>query len=472
MIESLGIILFTYLIISIYRYLTLMQKEHYIAGTCSKFKVRWLIHIYYFVPIFSKSFRPKFTNRFIRLTLAVLSLNTILVIFIGFIVNPIFSIALCIVTQFLLIDFTALIMRPIEGKFSNKFVKRAQTKLEKISPVVVGITGSYGKTSTKNHLKELLLGKRQVVATPASWNNRGGISRAVNEYLDEGTEIFIAEMGMYKKGEIANLVKWVKPSISIITAIGNAHLERIGSVENILQAKAEITQTANTVVLWVSDERLDDLSKNLGEKKIIRCGYKGKPQLEVEVSKDGNEILFSDKDHNEIAKIPTTNGLHEGNIACALGAVIALGIPLDKLQEKLLNLTTPEHRATVGKSEQGYVVIDNTFNSNLEGAKSNIAKLSSEVKSGNRYVVTPGLVELGEAQNRSNYELGKEIAKSGATLIVTHFTNRSSLINGAQNVDGKVKSFANRQIAVDWVRKNLQEIDGVLYENDLPVYYP
>ena len=129
--------------------------------------------------------------------------------------------------------------------------------------MVVGVTGSYGKTTTKNYIAFLLAGDRAVLASPRSYNNRAGLSRTVNEHLAPGTEVLVAEMGAYGAGEIAALCEWLRPEIAVITSIGPAHLERFGSLEQTLEAKAEITATAQVVVLNVDDARLAGLAKRL-----------------------------------------------------------------------------------------------------------------------------------------------------------------------------------------------------------------
>lgn len=499
--------------LNLYKWLSVAQKEHYIPGSVSKIWSLWAVKRSINTPIailgvvglfttISESYgdevkalglltsliawavfpygfsfsgnamKPKLTRRFVFLAAISVVLSVLIVILFSRVDGFAVGIMLTVLLLNRVVDLAAYIALPIENILSNKFVKQASKRLKKVSPTVVGITGSYGKTSTKNHLKELISDTRQVVATPASWNNKGGVSRAINENLEDGTEIFIAEMGMYKRGEIAALCKWVKPSISIITSIGQAHLERIGSIDNIVKAKSEILETADTVVLWVSDENLDKLATSIKGKRVIRCGYEDKPQLELKVSNAKDEIIFTDKHNNKIARIPSNSPLHESNIACALGACMALGLDITKMQNKVSELSTPEHRATTGKADKGYIVIDNTFNSNLVGAKSNVETLASEVKNGKKYVVTPGMVELGREQYDSNFELAASIIKSGAELIITHFTNRRALIEGAKSAGGDISTFNNRVDAVAWIRESLNEDDGVLYENDLPVYYP
>ncbi len=143
------------------------------------------------------------------------------------------------------VDLACRAMSPLELRLSAHFVDEAAARLQRVAPIVVAITGSYGKTSTKGHIACLVGTARTVVATPASFNNRAGLARAVNEHLAEGTEVFVAEMGTYGPGEIADLCRWCPPDIAVITAIGPVHLERFGSEDRIVEAKSEIIETAD-----------------------------------------------------------------------------------------------------------------------------------------------------------------------------------------------------------------------------------
>ncbi|MGD0393001.1 MAG: Mur ligase family protein, partial [Acidimicrobiales bacterium] len=154
------------------------------------------------------------------------------------------------------VDLACRATSPLELRLSAHFVDEAAARLQLVDPVIVAITGSYGKTSTKGHIACLVGTARTVVATPASFNNRAGLARAVNEHLAEGTEVFVAEMGTYGRGEIADLCRWCPPDIAVITAIGPVHLERFGSEDRVLEAKSEIIESADDVVLQVDDPRL------------------------------------------------------------------------------------------------------------------------------------------------------------------------------------------------------------------------
>src|SRR5580692_4288908 len=159
-----------------------------------------------------------------------------------------------------LVDLACGVTAPIERWLARSHVARAAARLRRVAPTVVAITGSFGKTSTKGYIAHLVGGARSVVASPASFNNRAGLARAVNEHLAEGTEVFVAEMGTYGRGEIAELCTWIRPDVAVITAVGPVHLERFRSEDGVLEAKAEILEDTPCAVLVIDDDRLAALA--------------------------------------------------------------------------------------------------------------------------------------------------------------------------------------------------------------------
>ena len=170
-----------------------------------------------------------------------------------------------------LVDASLGLLAPFEHLSGQRYVRRASAVLARVQPVVVGITGSYGKTTTKGYVVHLLAGDRSVVASPRSFNNRAGLTRTVNEHLAPGTEVLVAEMGAYGPGEIAAMCSWLQPEIAVITAIGPSHLERFGTLDRTLSAKSEIASGARVVVVNADDDRLEGLAKHLdGARRVLR----------------------------------------------------------------------------------------------------------------------------------------------------------------------------------------------------------
>ena len=171
----------------------------------------------------------------------------------------------------LLVDIGAWITAPIERRILGRYRDAAAKKLRTIGPTVIAVTGSWGKTSTKRHVADLLRDSVSVLASPASYNNTGGLSLTINDHMSPGCEVFVAEMGMYGPGEIRALTEWIVPDVAIICAVGPMHLERAGSIEAIVAAKAEILERASQAVLWVSNPLLDELAAQ----QTIRVGASG-----------------------------------------------------------------------------------------------------------------------------------------------------------------------------------------------------
>jgi UDP-N-acetylmuramoyl-tripeptide--D-alanyl-D-alanine ligase len=418
--------------------------------------------------------RLRFTPRAVRLAI----ITAVLAAVIGVLVGGVGAVAVVAVAMPLLVDGAAAIARPIERRDLERFRRQAEATLARTDPFVIAVTGSWGKTSTKNHIRDLLSGSADVVASPASWNNTAGLSRTINEHLGPATEVLVVEMGMYGPGEIRQLCSWIKPTVAVICAVGPMHLERVGSMDGIVAAKAEILERADTAVLWVDDPRLAALADTTSVPKVLRVGSRrtGRPadatgdRLDVEVGVDGDELVVWVAGERT-GSVPTTSGAHPGNVGCAVAAALAYGMPASQLGRRLGALTNPDHRATTAVNDAGVLVIDDTFNANPVGALSAIDTLGRAVD-GDRAVVTPGMVELGSVQDEENQRLARESVSSGATLVIVGWTNRRSLRAGATTTDRAPVVVRDRQAAVGWVRDHLTSGDGVLWENDLPDHYP
>jgi UDP-N-acetylmuramoyl-tripeptide--D-alanyl-D-alanine ligase len=367
------------------------------------------------------------------------------------------------------LDLATRILRPYEERGAQRYVDQAVQRLQRIHPRIVAITGSFGKTSTKNYLSSLLAEEYGVVASPRSFNNRAGLSRAINENLDDGTRIFIAEMGTYGPGEIRELTSWCPPEIAVVTAIGPVHLERMGSLEVVEAAKREITERASTVVLNIDDSRLAAWPASLRAegKRVITAGSSN-PEAEIRVTvESGRWSVVSGG--VTAATIEEILGVQPTNLACALGAALALGVDAERIGDGLTRVRPVANRLNVATAPSGVVVVDDTFNANPASAAAALKVLSALGLSGRRVVVTPGLVELGREQYRENLRLGQLVGAMAAELIVVGRTNAAPLAAGSATV---LRNVARREEAVAWVRATLGAGDAVLFLNDLPDHYP
>ena len=378
--------------------------------------------------------------------------------------------AVLAVTVPLTVDLTLSVMERVERRLSAPFVTKAQQRLARVRPTVVAVTGSYGKTSTKGYIAHVLASSRAVVASPASFNNRLGLSRAVNDHLVDGTEVFVAEMGTFGPGEIRELCGLFPPDVAVITTIGEAHLERMGSRETIAAAKGEITERAKVVVLPIDDPllaRLADRCRAEG-KRVVTVSTEG-AQADVVVDEVAGEARAGD------AVLPLPDGVpHAVNLGVALGVALALDVDPGGLAPRLKGaLPRAAHRAEVHVGP-GTAVIDDTYNANPVGARAALdeaAALAAE-RGGPLVVVTPGIVELGPVQAERNADFARAVAEAGAQLVVVGRTNRAALVGGAREAGARPDVVGTREEAVPIAAAAAGERGVVLYENDLPDHYP
>jgi UDP-N-acetylmuramoyl-tripeptide--D-alanyl-D-alanine ligase len=381
----------------------------------------------------------------------------------------------------LVVDAALAITAPLERRLAGRFVTRAAAKLQAIHPTVVAITGSFGKTSTKGYVTHLLTGNFSVVPTPASFNNRTGLARAINENLAPGTEVFVAEMGTYGPGEIAEMCEWVGPDIAVITAVGPVHLERMGSEERIAQAKAEILRPAMVAVLNVDSQWLIPVAHaaETEGKRVWRCSARDRQADVCVLDCDGRLQVFVAKEHGgeEMAPLARVElpGAPATNVACAVAVALELGVRPEMIARRLIDLPVAPHRRQVTTGHTGATIIDDTYNSNPAGATAALGLLARLTTDGHRsIVVTPGMVELGDRQDGENARFAEEVAQTATDLVIVGQTNAAGLLAGARRggSGADVLRVATRDQAVAWVAEQVGPGDVVLYENDLPDHFP
>jgi UDP-N-acetylmuramoyl-tripeptide--D-alanyl-D-alanine ligase len=498
------------------RWLRVMQREHYIPGSCVTVAFRWarkrppnqvlapvaalaaLLALFgrpqavvlgaavvaaaavaafpVGMPLLGGEQRLARTPRLTRLAACAVAIEALIAAAVILLGAPA-AVAVLAAAVPAVIDAAAQVMRPAEARLARKYRTSAQATLNRVAPRVIAVTGSYGKTSTKNHIKDLLTGSFDVVASPASYNNDSGLCRTVNQHLGPHTQVLVAEMGTYGPGEIRSMCSWVKPEIGIITAIGPMHLERMKTLDNVLLAKSEILEGVRVAILNVDDERLAELADAIHGPELWRCGTRRQRDLAVSLEREDGAVTVR---HNgtAIGSFPSPAGLHLPNIGCAVAAALAAGAPPGRVAARLGQLSAPAHRAVKAVADSGVVVIDDTYNSNPQGAARALEMLEAATEGGGegegrrsrRAVVTPGMVELGPDQDQANQDFAAAVAKADAVLVVVGWTNRRALLAGAAG--GETVTVGSRSEARDWVRSTLAAGDGVLWENDLPNHYP
>ena len=343
------------------------------------------------------------------------------------------------------------------------YIKRAKAKLAASKTKVIGITGSYAKTSVKNILSHILSGKYKVLSTPRSHNTPLGIAMTLNGAELENYDFFIAEMGARHVGDIAELSEMCPPDYSIITGICPQHLESFKTEQNIVKAKGEIlAATSETAVIAPDAYSLFEAypcAKLKGEEpKDIICSPEG---MEFTLVLGGEERRVKSR----------LLGRHSAeNIALAATAAHVLGMSADEIAQRIEGIDFTEHRLQLTVSG-GVNILDDGYNSNIRGAAAALEVLRSF--GGRKIVVTPGLVELGVLEESENFALGENLAGLDYVLLVGETliapVKKGYLQNGGDAQ--KLKVVPTLKEAQKELAALISEGDAVLFLNDLPDIY-
>ena len=371
-----------------------------------------------------------------------------------------------------------LINIPIEKMVYFHFKSKAQKKMREMPNLkIIGITGSYGKTSSKNILGEILNIKYNALPTPKNLNTFNGLIMTVNNHLDRFTDIFIAEMGAYVRGEIAGLCKLVKPKYGILTTIGTAHLESFGSQENIQKAKFELIESLPIDGFGVlnGDDPLQVSYKRKNKVRVIWIGIDNKDvdihAENIKCSRKGTTFDVIFKGDNKKYPFQTSLlGKHNVyNILSAIACGKEFGIEIEELQKAVLSVRPVEHRLEL-KRIGNFYQIDDAYNSNPVGAKNACEILG--MMPGMKIVVTPGMIELGEKEEEYNEKFGEQIAEVADIAILigekkTEPIKKGLLKKGFDKE--KIIVFNDVREAYPYImeKANKKEVYA-LFENDLP----
>ena len=421
------------------------------------------------------------TARAKRIYTLALVIGLIPSVFVLFIHLPWIWILLVQFVPFTLVIANAL-LRPYEDMTQKKYWNEAYSKLNSLSPTVIGITGSYGKTSVKHILGHILSSHAPTLMTPGSVNTPMGITRIIREQLDETHRFFIAEMGAYGPGSIERLCKLCPPDIGVITAIGHAHYERFKSLETVAEAKFELANATlareGKVIVHEKTLRFDytkDIKEaNSGSFIIVGqdddCTYKIE---RAEQTLEGLTFRLHWNDEIFAIEAPLFGLHHADNVALAFVTACQLGLDPETVGQALK--TTPQipHRLEVKKLGKT-VLIDDAYNSNPLGFRSALDLLFQLGNKKRKILITPGMVELGSAHEEVHKQIGVVTAQSCDIAIVIQSGRIPSFIAGfnenkrADQTLYEMESFSQAQ---EWVQDNRQDDDVILIENDLPDVY-
>ncbi len=385
----------------------------------------------------------------------------------------------CYCASHIIIIVANTILKPVDFAINRHYYNDAAKRLASMPDLkIIGITGSYGKTSTKHYLHRILSEQFDTLMTPGSFNTTLGVIRTVREYLKPYNEVFIVEMGAKQPGDIKEICDLVHPTTGIITAVGPQHLESFKTIENVQATKFELADAMpddGLVILnndfeYIANRKVENT--NALRYKVSSDNTSDYQATNVEYTSHGTTFTVCGPDDWRLDI--NTRLMGECNVSDLLAAIVcahSLGVSDSKIKGAVASIEPVEHRLSVKTTAAGITILDDAFNSNPVGSRMALEVLGA-MKGGRRIVITPGMIELGDEQFELNRQLGATAARNCDIAIVVGQYNREAIASGIEeaNVLDKnsvhlVDSFAEAQrLLSTFVAKG----DIILYENDLP----
>lgn len=373
--------------------------------------------------------------------------------------------------------FISLLLLPVDSVLKSIIVRRAKSKISnfKSQIKVVGIAGSYGKTTMKVAVAEVLRVKYKVLSTPESVNTPVGVARWVLKNLKGDTEIFIIEMGEHYQGDVEELCKLAAPDISIVTGINEAHLERMGNMETVISTIFEIvsgTKPGGTIVINGDDENV------VGNfKKYIWPDHKVVQYQRSNIKNQNfkEDVLGWEAESVEVGnfKIHLLGEYILGVVDAVIKVGLELGLSTEEIKKGLENIKPVSHRLQPSLSGGNILVIDDAYNGNSEGVKEAVKTLS-RFENRRKIYITPGLVETGASTKAVHVEMGRQLAEVADVVIliknsVTPFIQEG--INGSTksqvpSTNPAIILFNTAQEAHAGLKDILKPGDVILFQND------
>jgi UDP-N-acetylmuramoyl-tripeptide--D-alanyl-D-alanine ligase len=369
-----------------------------------------------------------------------------------------------------------VINKPVEKFVYCYYFSKAKKKVSDMPRLnVIGVTGSYGKTSSKNILADILKVKYDTMPTPKNFNTPYGLMITINNHLDKFTEYFIAEMGACEVGQIKELCDFVHPKYGILTRVGVAHLDSFKTEENIQKTKFELIESLPSDGIGILN--MDDPKqvsyqiKNNCQIKWIAIENKDADLVASNIKGTYTGMSFDIQFKGEKKKYKLeTKLLGSANVYNILAAVMLarlLGMTMDEIIRGVKGIHTIEHRLEM-KKLGNLNIIDDAYNSNPVGAKMAVETLG--LMPGKKVIVTPGMIELKDQQYQLNFEFGRQIAKVCDTVILVGKNQTKPIYDGLMKENyphDKINVFDDVFEAFNIVRR-MDDNTYVLLENDLP----
>lgn len=371
------------------------------------------------------------------------------------------------------------VLAPYERFVQDQYEADAVRRVRELNPSIIGITGSYGKSSSKAMLAHILQFHAPTLAASGSINTLMGITRHIRENLVPGHRYMVVEMGAFHIGSIARLCKLTPPSAALITAVGEMHLERFGSMDAIVRAKSELATAlppGGLLVVNADSPGALRIGRDASRCRVLLYGERSNEALDTRLeqvvfSRTGTSFVLRTREGALSCRTPLLGRPIVMNLAGAFTLTRALGVDPAIIVAAMATLRPVSNRLEVVE-EQGVTWIRDAYNSNQTGFRAAL-EVAASLPADRRFLVTPGVIELGAEQPAVNRALSREAAAVCDGTVVVAETNREAFQAGhrdAGRID-RLVAVPNRTEAFRWVRETVRSGDAVILENDLPDLY-
>ncbi len=398
-----------------------------------------------------------------------------------------FFLALFMAVQLLPLLFVVanFLLAPEEKRQQNRFFRQAAKKYREVAPFTVGITGSFGKTSTKHILGEMM----NVCVGPTFWPEKGvnalmGVTRLIREKLNPLYTHAVIEMGAYRMGSIAKMISLTPVNAGIITAVKPIHLDRFGSLENVYRAKSELARALpeGGILVLNGDQEGPRRMKDEDFAKKLRVFLYGLESEKGDLFVAAKNLLITEKgttfellikETSYACFIPLWGKAAVSNALAVVAMLVALEVSKEKIIAALANLDPIDNRLRVQKIDEATTYIHDAYNSNPEGFETALEVLAA-VPGKRKILMTPGMIELGEFQGKENTRLASFAKEKADLTIFVGEVNRKFFEDGFKvnkEAKGTIAFVKDRSAAFAYFYAHKEEGDVLLMENDLPDLY-
>ena len=364
-------------------------------------------------------------------------------------------------------SLAAAVILPFEKANNRRYLKFYAEKYINLNCIRIAVTGSYGKTGVKNMLKTALEGHYTVAMSEGNYNTPFGIVKSLETYGNE--QVFIAEFGARRKGDIDELTTLLKPDYAVITGVARQHIKTFKSVENVAAEKARLgaaLEDKSRLVLNGGNEYTRQMREKYFPEATLAGEYGEVRAEKITETPDGLRFLLSCNGEKRAVSFPLHGSFNAANAAMAAAVALKLGVPLKDIAARLKNVKPVEHRFEV-KKEGGVTIIDDGYNSNIDGAKESVKSL--KVFPGRKIVVAQGITELGKEQKNVNAEFARALSEV-ATVVILTGENAACLYKTLKSC-----GFGGRIIRVDRFKAVENALAGLVepgdviwFQNDIP----